>query len=447
LNLQFAIMYSLLFLIGAISLPGYAASKEVIRALEGTFNDGQYILIMNTAESHISADMTQDEITKIIEEEAEIITADCHGVLKGVFSEAMEGFVVELDDDGVQYALNDPRIESVEEDGIMNINVGSWGLDRIDDEELPLDRSYYPTFGNGGDGVTAYIIDTGILATHNEFDGRATQVFNSAGGENTDCNGHGTHVAGTVGAKTYGVAPKVKLVGVKVLSCSGSGSYSGVIAGIEWVMKNAKKPATANMSLGGGKSVSVNTAIKNLVASGVTTVVAAGNNDGDACDKSPASELSAITVGSTNRRDMRSPFSNWGKCVDIFAPGSDITAPWIGNNDATITISGTSMASPHVCGGVALYLGKDPSLSPSDVADMLLKESIADTINDVRTGSPNQFLYVGSTKAPSSSTKAPSSSTKAPSSSTKAPSSQKIDSSRRSVRLRSIQNPLGINPK
>ena len=389
----------------------YLIPQEVIQALHGTRIDDDYIITLNDNQNHISAHTPQDKITEIIEEEAESATANYHGVLKQVYSNAIHGFAAKLDSDGLQCALNDPRVESVEEDGIIQINVGSWGLDRIDDEDLPLNNSYKPTFGNGGEGVTAYIIDTGILASHEEFEDRATQEYNSAGGSNVDCNGHGTHVAGTIGAKMYGVASKAKLVGVKVLSCSGSGSYSGVIAGIDWVKANANKPATANMSLGGGKSAAVNAAVKGLVDSGVTTVVAAGNNNGDACKISPASEVSAITVGSTTKTDGRSSFSNWGACVDIFAPGSDITAPWIGSNDATRTISGTSMASPHVCGGVVLYLGKNPNLSPQGVLGMLLADSIADTITNVGNATPNKFLYVGSHQTPTVSpapTSAPS---------------------------------------
>ena len=315
-----------------------------------------------------------------------------------MYTNSIHGFTAKLSQDAVNNLLNDTRVAMVEEDGIVQVDaVGSWGLDRIDDKDLPLDGSYTPTFGNGGAGVTAYVIDTGILASHGEFEGRATQVFNSAGGPNTDCNGHGTHVAGTIGAKTYGVASKSKLVGVKVLSCAGHGSYSGVIAGINWVQKYAKKPATANLSLGGGRSTSLNNAIKSLVNSGVTTVVAAGNSNRNACYYSPASEPSAITVASTTSADARDYSSNWGSCVDIFAPGNSIKSPWIGSNSATRTISGTSMASPHVCGAVALYLGQDSSLSPTAVASKLLADSVTNTISNAGSGTPNRMLFVGQT--------------------------------------------------
>jgi len=372
-----------------------ANALELIQAQEGTRIEGKYIVTLKDEEGF--AHMSQAKMSRMIQKRARRIAKDVHGNLEGVYTNSIHGFIAKLSQDAVNILLNDTRIAMVEEDGIVQVDaVGSWGLDRIDDKDLPLDGSYNPTFGNGGIGVTTYVIDTGILASHGEFEGRATQVFNSAGGPNTDCNGHGTHVAGTIGAKTYGVANKSKLVGVKVLSCTGSGTWSGVIAGINWVQKNAKKPATANLSLGGGKSVSINNAIKSLVNSGVTTVVAAGDNNGDACQKSPASEPSAITVASTPSTDTRSSHynwgSNWGSCVDIFAPGSYIKSPWIGSNSATRTLSGTSMASPHVCGAVALYLGQDSSLSPTAVASKLLANPATNTISNAGSGTPNRML-------------------------------------------------------
>jgi len=372
---------------------------ELIQAQEGTKVEGKYIVTLKDEEGF--ARMSQAKMSRRIRKQAKRIAKDVHGNLEGVYTNSIHGFTAELSQDAVNNLLNDARVAMVEEDGIVQVDaVGSWGLDRIDDKDLPLDGSYNPTFGNRGAGVTAYVIDTGILASHGEFEGRATQVFNSAGGPNTDCNGHGTHVAGTIGGKTYGVATKSKLVGVKVLSCTGGGTYSGVIAGINWVQKNAKKPATANLSLIGGKSASLNNAIKSLVNSGVTTAVAAGNANRNACSYSPASEPSAITVASTTSADTRSYFSNWGSCVDIFAPGSSIKSPWIGSNSATRTISGTSMASPHVCGAVALYLGQDSNLSPTAVASKLLADSVTNTISNAGSGTPNRMLYVGQNKPP-----------------------------------------------
>jgi subtilisin family serine protease len=334
----------------------------------------------------------KDKILQVIQ--GGDFAASSHGEVEYIYE---DGFAAKLDDAGLMNVLNSTDVMAVEEDGYVELDqVRSWGLDRIDDEKLPLDRSYNPAFGNNGAGVTAYVIDTGILASHVEFGGRATQEYNSVSGDpNQDCNGHGTHVAGTIGSTQYGVANKVKLVGVKVLSCQGRGTWSGVIAGINWVKANAKKPATANMSLGGGKSLAVNNAVNALVASGVTTVVAAGNSNRDACGYSPASQPNAITVASTTSTDYRSSFSNWGSCVDIFAPGSSIAAPWIGSNTAIRTISGTSMASPHVCGAVALYLGRDRSLSVSAVTSKLLGDSIINRVSNVGSRTPNRMLFVG----------------------------------------------------
>jgi len=401
-------IYSSLFLIGAISLPAYASGTELIETENPV--DGNFIVttapgVIPQGDDEIGASQANKIRQIIAGPNGDDMGAQSHGEVLQVYGSALEGFAASLDGVGLHNVLNSPDVVSVEQDGYVQLNqVGSWGLDRIDNKDLPLDQSYKPTFGNAGAGVTAYIIDTGILASHKEFEGRATQEFNSAGGVNEDCNGHGTHVAGTVGAKTYGVANKVKLVGVKVLSCAGGGTWAGVIAGIDWVAANAKKPATANMSLGGSKNVALNAAVKKLVDSGVSTVVAAGNNNGDACQKSPASEVSAITVGSTTNVDARSSFSNWGTCVDIFAPGSNIKAPWIGSDTATKTISGTSMASPHVCGATALYLAEDPSLSPDAVISKMSADSISGTITNVGSGSPNKFLFVGPDRGPTAPT-------------------------------------------
>lgn len=281
----------------------------------------------------------------------------------------------------------------------------TWGIDRVDQRDLPLSNSY--SVSGDGSGVTAYIIDTGIHHSHNEFGGRASFGINTIGdGNDEDCNGHGTHVAGTVGGSTYGVAKNVNLVSVKVLDCGGSGSWAGVIEGIEWTMNDAAgKKATANMSLGGGQVASVNAAVAALVTSGVPTVVAAGNDNADACDFSPASEPSAITVGSTTNNDSRSSFSNYGSCLDIYAPGSGITSAWIGSDSSTITISGTSMASPHVCGSVALLL--EAGIDVADVDGELATRSTADKVNDARPGSPNRLLYVGEVGPTNAPTPAP----------------------------------------
>jgi len=289
---------------------------------------------------------------------------------------------------------------------------GSWGQTRISEELINLDGSYTATH-TGGVGVTAYIVDTGVYVQNNDFQGRATFGFKaSPQWSNTDSNGHGTHVASTVGGKLYGVAKRVSIVAVKVLGDNGQGTNSGVIAGIDYVATqhmSKGKPSTANLSLGGGKSTALNAAVDAAVDFGVVFVVAAGNDNDNACDYSPASAKEAITVGSTdvgsnlqgNDEDIRSYFSNYGSCVDVFAPGSLIKAAWIGNVTATNTISGTSMASPHVCGVVALLIGDSPMMSPAQVRTAILGTSNKAMIDMLCEGvseclkSPNFLAYNG----------------------------------------------------
>jgi subtilisin family serine protease len=267
----------------------------------------------------------------------------------------INGFAASLNPGQLTALRQMGEVEYVEEDQVVQADAtqssATWGIDRIDQRALPLSGTYNYTATAGS--VRAYIIDTGLQAGHSQFGGRASNVYDAFGGNGEDCNGHGTHVGGTVGGSTYGVAKAVMVRGVKVLDCAGSGSNSGVIAGMDWVRTNHIKPAIANMSLGGGYSSTTNTAANNLANAGVFLAVAAGNNGADACNYSPASAAAATTTGSTTSGDGRSSFSNYGSCVDIYAPGSNITSAWI--NSGTNTISGTSMASPHVAGVGALY--------------------------------------------------------------------------------------------
>jgi subtilisin family serine protease len=319
------------------------------------------------------------------------------GKVDKVFKHALNGFSVEMKAKQAEKLSQDPRVKFVEEDGEVTADTtqtgATWGLDRIDQRDRPTDGNY--NYTPTGSGVNAYIIDTGIRRTHAQFGGRAVIGYDAIGdGQNTnDCNGHGTHVAGTVGGSTYGVAKSVQLYAVRVLNCSGSGSNSGVIAGVDWVKNNHVKPAVANMSLGGGASSALDTAVNNAIAAGVTFAVAAGNENQNACNVSPARTANAITVGSTTNTDARSSFSNYGTCVDIFAPGSSITSSWYTSDTATNTISGTSMASPHVAGVAALYLQGNTTASAATVRDALVNNASSGKLTGINTGSPNLLLY------------------------------------------------------
>ncbi|MCT4356178.1 S8 family peptidase [Streptomyces sp. Je 1-79] len=274
----------------------------------------------------------------------------------------------------------------------------TWGLDRIDQRDLPLSTTY--TYNRTASNVTAYIIDTGIRTSHSEFGGRATVGTDTVGGgqNGQDCQGHGTHVAGTVGGAKYGVAKGAKLVAVRVLDCNGSGTTAGVIAGVDWVTANAVKPAVANMSLGGGANTSLDDAVKRSIASGVTYAVAAGNGNflglpARACNYSPARVPEAITVGATDSADKRASFSNYGTCVDLFAPGVSITSAWKDGDTATNTISGTSMAAPHTAGVAALYLSANPTASPAQVSTALVNNATSGKVQNPLSGSPNRLLH------------------------------------------------------
>ncbi|WNM40431.1 S8 family peptidase [Micromonospora halotolerans] len=319
------------------------------------------------------------------------------GSVGTVWSAALTGYSATMSPAQARRLAADPAVAYVEQDRVVTTqatqtNPPSWGLDRIDQRSLPLNSSY--TYPNTASNVRAYIIDTGIRTTHTDFGGRATWGTNTVDSNNTDCNGHGTHVAGTVGGTRYGVAKGVRLIAVKVLNCSGSGSTTGVVSGINWVTSNAVKPAVANMSLGGGVSSSIDNAVTSSVNSGVTYAVAAGNSSANACNSSPARAAAAITVGSTTSSDARSSFSNYGSCVDIFAPGSSIVSAYRTSDTASSTLSGTSMASPHVAGAAALVLGANPSYTPAQVTSYLTTNATTGKVTNPGSGSPNRLLFV-----------------------------------------------------
>jgi subtilisin family serine protease len=330
------------------------------------------------------------------------------GATARTYSAAVRGAEVRVSARAAARIAADPAVAYVEQNHVVSLagtqtNPPSWGLDRIDQRNLPLNSSY--TYPNTATNVTSYVIDTGIRTTHSDFGGRAIWGTNTVDSNNTDCNGHGSHVAGTVGGSSYGVAKATRLVAVKVLNCSGSGTNAGVIAGIDWVTANAVKPAVANMSLGGGANTAVDNAVTNSINSGVTYAVAAGNGNAlgqrqNACNYSPARAAAAITVGATQSNDAAASFSNYGTCVDILAPGVSITSAWHTSDSATNTISGTSMASPHVAGAAALVLSANASWTPQQVRDYLVSNSTPDVISNVGTGTPNQLLYVVNSSTP-----------------------------------------------
>jgi subtilisin family serine protease len=339
-----------------------------------------------------------------VDSSAQALASRYSGQVARTYSHALRGFEVRLSEANARRLAADSAVDYVQRNGIYTIagtqtNPPSWGLDRIDQRNLPLNASY--TFPNTASNVHAYIIDTGIRFSHTTFGGRATSGFDAVdGGSADDCNGHGTHVAGTVGGSQYGVAKGVLLVGVRVLNCSGSGTTAQVAAGIDWVTGHSIKPAVANMSLGGGIDTTLDNAVANSINSGVTYAIAAGNSNANACNFSPARVPAAITVGATDRTDLRASFSNFGTCVDIFAPGVGITSSWSTSDTATNTISGTSMATPHVTGVAALILGGSPSLTPQQVRDRMVADATTGVVGNPGTGSPNRLLFVNNGTAP-----------------------------------------------
>jgi subtilisin family serine protease len=372
--------------------------------------DGQYIVVLKPQAASLAGESSRAERVPVA---AKSIAAQHRANLIRSYDRVLRGFVVKADDKALAALLADPRVAYVEQDGIAmpgTIQTGAtWGIDRIDRRLLPLDTWY--TYDTTGAGVHAYVIDTGLNVTHTEFTGRVGAGADFIGGGVNDCNGHGTHVAGTLGGTTYGIAKAVTIHPIRVFGCSGGSPWSTIIAGMNWVAANHVTPAVVNMSLGGGGNTSADAAAANLhTTHGLTVVVAAGNSNADACGFSPARQPLMITVGATDANDARSIWtsgqaSNWGTCLDWFAPGTAITSAWIGSNTATNTINGTSMAAPHVAGAAARYLQTYPTATPAAVraglhhANNVFGGLGAPTWPGVANrgaGSPNELMHYGS---------------------------------------------------
>ncbi|WP_197320185.1 S8 family peptidase [Saccharomonospora sp. NB11] len=375
-------------LFAAGMVPAHAAVGQIVHADSAQAIDGSYIVVLKDGVSASS-----------VSAQAQTIATEYGASVQDTFDTALNGFTIKADattakrlaaDDAVKFVSQNQRVQIADAPGAEAVS--SWGLDRIDQRDLPLDDSYTPP--TSASNVTAYVIDTGV-SEHSEFGSRLLPGVDFVDNDDdaTDENGHGTHVAGTIGGSSYGVAPDVKLVGVRVLDANGSGTTAGVIAGVDWVAENASGPAVANMSLGGGADAALDEAVRGAISAGVTFGVAAGNESSDASYSSPARVSEAITVAASDDSDAEASFSNYGSVVDIYAPGVDITSAW--HDGSTNTISGTSMATPHVVGAAALYLADNPSASPSAVESALTSSATEDVISNPTGSTPNRLLYVG----------------------------------------------------
>ncbi|WDG32534.1 S8 family serine peptidase [Streptomyces sp. CA-278952] len=358
------------------------AEGRVLGADRAEAIPGRYIVALDDAPSIAANTAAAD------------LVAEHGGTVRTVYSTAFKGFALKATAAQARKLAAQPGVRYVQADAEVRAtgtqpNPPSWGLDRVDGVK---DSSYaYP---NEGEGVTAYIVDTGLYRQHTDFEGRASSGYDfiDNDADSADCQGHGTHVAGTVGGKSYGVAKKAKLVGVRVLNCQGTGSTSQIVAGMDWVVRNAQKPAVANLSLGGGIDRAMDDAVQGAINAGIPVAVAAGNDNRDACNTSPARLPAAITLGSTDSNDGRSSFSNYGRCLDLFAPGGSIVSTRMGGG--TQTMSGTSMATPHAAGAAAIHLSAHPDATPQQVRDALVNNALSGVVTNPGSSSPNRLLDV-----------------------------------------------------
>ncbi|MFJ5308892.1 S8 family peptidase [Streptomyces sp. NPDC088350] len=374
---------------GLTALPAQAApaTGTVLAAGSPTAVDGSYIVTLKKSAGLKASSAAGKGLVK-----------EYGGTVKKTFGTVLNGYSANLTATEAKRLAADPAVAAVEQNQRVHLtdttqSSAPWGLDRVDQAALPLSGTYtYPD--SAGSGVTVYVIDTGVRITHTQISGRASYGYDAVDGDTTasDGNGHGTHVATTIAGSTYGVAKKANIVAVRVLDNSGSGTTAGVIAGIDWVISHHTTPAVANMSLGGSASASLDTAVANSISSGVTYAVAAGNSSANASSYSPARVSTAITVGATTSADAKASYSNYGSVLDIFAPGSSILAGYNTSDTATATLSGTSMATPHVAGAAAVYLSGHTSSTPAQVATALVNGATSGVVTSAGTGSPNKLL-------------------------------------------------------
>jgi subtilisin family serine protease len=386
-------------LVAGVGLAAVAAAVTAVVAVPAQAEEGT-IRLANSEAAVADSYIVVLKDTAAVSTRAGNLAAEYGAQVRNTYSTALHGFSISATETEAKRLAADDSVAFVQQNQRFTVtdtqpNPPSWGLDRIDQRDLPLDNSY--TYANKGDGVTAFVIDTGVMIEHPTFEGRATGGFDAIDGDNDpdDGHGHGTHVAGTIGGAEYGVAKGVSIVGVRVLDDSGSGTTEQVAAGIDWVAQNHSGPSVANMSLGGGASQTVDDAVAGSIASGVSYSVASGGSATDACNFSPARVPEAITVSATDRNDNAASFTNVGPCLDIWAPGVDITSAWNTDDNATNTISGASMAAPHVAGGAAIHLSANPGASPQEVRDALVNNGTHGVVQNPGPGSPNVLLYVG----------------------------------------------------